>query len=224
MLGIYAFCAIVGIPLLLMMAFLGGDADVDFDGDLDLDLDFDADLDVDLDLDVDGIDGDIDLDTDMDLDDVDLTAEAVGSVAGDAFSGMLSVRSIIAGMAGFGSVGLIGIWTDVVFPVHVFAAAIAGVLLAYAASFGMAWLRANQSSSARGREAFEGNMAKVTVPVVPGGRGKITVAVEGRPTAMTASLFNEKAGQISVGDEVVVVEVTDAGTALVARLDELANE
>ncbi len=206
MLGVYAFCAIVGIPLLLLMAFAGGDADLDFDADVDFDLDLDADLDVDLDADLDA---------------------AVGGgsgLAGDALSDMLSVRALIFAMAAFGLIGLLATWTGVAFPIDVVLASVVALGFAFASSAAMAWLRRSESSSELRKTDVEGNVGKVTIPMTGAQRGKVTISVKGKPTAMTAQLFNNKAGGVEVGEEVVVVEVNDSGTALIARLDSLAND
>ena len=202
MLGVYAFCAIVGIPLLLLMAFAGGVADLDFDADVDFDLDLDADLDVDLDADL----GD-------------------GSgLAGDAFSDMLSVRAVIFAMAAFGLIGLLATWTGVVFPIDVVLASVVAFGFAFASSAAMAWLKRSETSSVLSKTDVEGNVGKVTVPMEGAGRGKVIISLKGKPTAMTAQLFNNKAGSVEVGERVVVVEVNESGTALIARLDSLAND
>lgn len=215
MLGVYIFCAIVGIPLVLMMAFLGGDTDFDFDADLDLDLDLDMDMDMDVDVDV---DVDPDLETGLDVGD--------GSgVLGDAFSGMLSVRAVFFALAGFGTGGLVGYWSGLPFVVHLTMAIVGGLAFAYASSFAMAWLKQNETNSEVRRVDLQGKAARVTVPVAVDQRGKVTLLVAGKPTQMTAKLFSEKGEQqLSVGDQVVVVEVDQSGTALIARLDSLANE
>lgn len=216
MFGVYVFCAIVGIPLVIMMAFLGGDTDLDFDADLDLDLDLDLDMDVDMDLDTD-VDVDSDVESGFDM-------AGSGSVVGDAFSGMLSVRGVLFAMAGFGAAGLAGFWSGAVLPVHLSMAIVGGLGFAYASSFAMAWLQRNETTSEVRKLDLEGRPARVTIPVADGRRGKVSVLVDGKPTQMTAQLYRGKTGQLSVGDQVVVVEVDEAGTALVARLDSLTNE
>lgn len=211
MFGVYIFCAIVGIPLVLMMAFLGGDTDFDFDADLDLDLDLDMDMDVDVDVDP-------DIETGLEVD-------GGGGVIGDAFSGMLSIRAVLFALAGFGTGGLVGYWSGLPLVVHLTMAIVGGLAFAYASSFAMAWLKQNETNSEVRRVDLQGKAARVTVPVALDRRGKVTLLVKGKPTQMTAKLFNEKGEQqLSVGDQVVVVEVDESGTALIARLDSLANE
>ncbi len=213
MFGLYVFCAIVGIPLVLMMAFLGGDTDFDFDADLDLDLDLDMDVDMDVDVDV-----DTDLETGFDV-------AGGGSAIADAFAGMLSIRAVFFALAGFGTGGLVGLWSGLALPVHLTMAIVGGLGFAYASSFAMAWIKQNETNSEVRRVDIQGKAARVTVPVAVDQRGKVTVLVAGKPTQMTAKLFSDKSGQeLSVGDQVVVVEVDESGTALIARLDSLANE
>ncbi len=217
MLGVYIFCAIVGIPLVLMMAFLGGDTDLDFDADLDLDLDLDMDVDLDMDMDVD-VDVDPDLETGLDI-------ASAGGVAGDAFTSMLSIRAAIFALAGFGTGGLVGYWSGLPLVVHVVMAIVAGLGFAFASSFALAWVKQNETNSEVRKIDLQGKAARVTVPVAHHQRGKVTLLVQGKPTQMTAKLFSEKGDQqLSVGDQVVVVEVDESGTALIARLDSLANE
>lgn len=213
MLGVYIFCAIVGIPLVLMMAFLGGDTDLDFDADLDLDLDLDLDMDLDVDVDVDP-----DLETGVDI-------ASAGGVAGDAFTSMLSIRAAIFALAGFGTGGLVGYWSGLPLVVHLTMAVVAGLGFAFASSFALAWLKQNETNSEVRKVDLQGKAARVTVPVAADQRGKVTLLVQGKPTQMTAKLFSQTGEQqLSVGDEVVVVEVDASGTALIARLDSLANE
>lgn len=208
MFGLYLFCAIVGIPLVLMMAFLGGDTDFDFDTDLDLDLDLDVDTDMDVDADFES----------------GLDVAGTGGVLGAAFSGMLSVRSALFALAGFGTAGLVGWWSGLAFPIHLVMAIVGGVGFAYASSFAMAWLKGNETNSEVRRVDLQGQTARVIVPVAVNQRGKVTMVVSGKPTQMTAKLFSSKGGELLVGDQVVVVEVDESGTALIARLDSLANE
>lgn len=211
MLGVYIFCAIVGIPLVLMMAFLGGDTDLDFDADLDLDLDMDMDVDVDVDVDP-------DLETGLDT-------VSTGGVAGDAFASMLSIRAAVFALAGFGTGGLVGYWSGLPLAVHLAMAIVAGLGFAFASSFALAWVKQNETNSEVRKTDLQGKAARVTVPVAVDQRGKVTLLVQGKPTQMTAKLFSERGEQqLSVGDQVVVVEVDESGTALIARLDSLANE
>ena len=63
------------------------------------------------------------------------------------------------------------------------------------------------------------------VPVGPGQKGRIAIQVGDRPIMMVARSFNEKnEDQLVVGDAVVIVDTDEDGTALIARLDDLANE
>lgn len=204
MFGLYLFCAIVGIPLVLMMAFLGSDTDLDFDTDLDLDVDPDVDVEADL--------------------EAGLDVSGAGGVVGAAFSGMLSVRSLVFALAGFGTAGLVGWWSGLAFPIHLIMAIVGGLGFSFASSFAMAWIKGNETNSEIRRVDLQGQAARVTVPVAVDRRGKVTLLVSGKPTQMTAELFSNKGEELLVGDQVVVVEVDGSGTALVARLDSLANE
>lgn len=196
MFGIYLFSAIVGVPLVAMMLVFG---DADFDGDVDVDIDADVDLDVDLD------------------------ADLAGGWFGDSVSGMLSIRSLVFFLAGFGAIGLVMgmVWGHAAVATAI-TAGIAGVAGAYTNSALTSWLKRNQVSGELSKDHLEGTAGRVSVPVEAGRKGKVTVEVEGRPVQLTAAQY--RSGDVlQVGDRVVVVELDEGGTALVARLDELTE-
>ncbi len=194
----YIFAAAIGWPLLAIMLFFGGDSDFDLDADVDLDLDLDMDA---------------DLDTDLDL--------AHGGF-GDVFTSMLSIRSLIFFAAFFGAAGLLfGIGSDSDLAVLILALGF-GVLGAFANGWLTTWLKRSTTSSIRTRRDIEGQAARVTVPLGADHKGQVAVMIEGQPVRMTAAPFRAR-DVFEVGDQVVVVELDERGTALIARLDELAH-
>lgn len=203
MMNAYIFAAAVGWPLLAIMLIFGGDTEFDLDADVDMDMDMD--IDVDMDADVDG--------------DFELSSGAFG----DVFTSMLSIRSIIFFAAFFGAAGLLfGIGSDSDTAVFILALAF-GVLGAFANGWLTTWLKRSTSSSMLGRQAYEGLAARVTVPLQEGVKGQVSVLIEGQPVRMTASPFKRQ-DVFEAGDQVVVVEMDERGTALIARLDKLVNE
>lgn len=201
--GAYIFAAAVGWPLLAIMLLFGGDTEFDLDADVDMDLDLDLDMDM-----------DADLDTDFDM--------SSGGF-GDVFTSMLSIRSLIFFAAFFGAAGLLfGIGNDSETAVLILALAF-GILGAFANGWLTTWLKRSTSSSMLGRRHFEGQAGRVTVPLKDGVKGQVSVLIDGQPVKMTAIPFRQK-DVFEAGDQVVVVELDDSGTALIARLDELANE
>jgi len=199
MFGIYIFSAIVGVPLVALMLFFG---DADFDGDVDLDADLDADFDA---------DGDLDLD-------------AAGGWLGGSLAGMLSVRSIVFFLAGFGALGLLmGLFWGYDAVATAMVASAGGLLGAYLNSALTGWLKRNQTSGEMRLGDIAGSAGTVSVPIEPGKKGKVTIDVDGRPIQMTARHFRGKADQLAVGESVVVVEFDERGTALIARLDDLSG-
>lgn len=200
MFGAYIFAAAVGWPLLAVMLVFGGDTEFDLDADVDLDLDMDMDMDADF-------DGDFDVS---------------GGGFGDVFTSMLSIRSIIFFAAFFGAAGLLfSLASDADSVVFLLALAF-GVLGAFANGWLTTWLKKSTSSSMLGRRDIEGQAAKVTVPLTEGHKGQVSVLIDGQPVKMTAMPFREK-DVFEAGDQVVVVEMDEQGTALIARLDELAH-
>ena len=204
MMNAYIFAAAVGWPLLGIMLLFGGDTE--FDLDADVDVDFDMDMDVDMDMDAD-LDGDFDVS---------------GGAFGDVFSSMLSIRSIIFFAAFFGAAGLLfSIGSDSDTAVFILALAF-GVLGAFANGWLTNWLKRSTSTSMLGRRAFEGQAGRVTVPLREGAKGQVSVLIDGQPVKMTAIPFKQNE-VFEAGDQVVVVEMDERGTALIARLDELAH-
>ena len=204
MMNAYIFAAAVGWPLLIIMLVFGGDTEFDLDADVDLDIDMDMDMDVDMDADLDG--------------DFELSSGAFG----DVFTSMLSIRSIVFFAAFFGAAGLLfGIGSDSDTAVLILALAF-GVSGAFANGWLTTWLKRSTTSSMLGLRAYEGHAARVTVPLSDGVKGQVSVLIDGQPVKMTAMPFKRK-DVFEAGDQVVVVEMDERGTALIARLDELAH-
>lgn len=211
MFEVYLFCTIVGWSMVALMLIFGGQSD--FDLDADMDLDFDADV---------GVDADLDMDADVDSIDLDLQG-GWGSALGETLIGVLSFRSILFFMAGFGATGLAlgAVWGSLAaLPWSVGV----GFLAAYFNSWLMRWIKSGGGSSAVTRSDMTGAPGHVIIPVEPGARGKVAIEVEGQPIYVVARHFNERtASQLTVGEKIVIVDMDDRGTALIARLDELSH-
>ena len=221
LLGIYAFCAIVGLAMVFLMLLFGGQSDFDLDADMDLDLDMDMDVDMDIDMDM---DMDVDMDVDIDGAELDLDVEGGwGGAVGETLMGILSFRSMLFFMAGFGATGLALnlVWNAVAalpWAVGV------GFVGAYFNSWLMRWIKSASGSSVVTRADMTGSAGRVVIPVEPGARGKVAIEMDGQPYYVVARHFNERtASQLTVGDQIVIVDMDEKGTALIARLDELSQ-
>lgn len=213
MFEVYLFCTIVGWSMVALMLVFGGQSD--FDLDADVDLDFDADV---------AVDADLDIDTDLDVDsvDVDLHAGWAGGL-GETLIGILSFRSVLFFLAGFGATGLAlgAIWNSIAALPWAIGVGFVG---AYFNSWLMRWIKSGGGSSAVGRAEMTGAPGHVVVPVEPGARGKVAIEVDGQPIYVVARHFNERtASQLTVGEKIVIVDMDERGTALIARLDELSH-
>ena len=211
--GLYITSAIVGWVLVGLMVAFGGDTGMDVDTDIDLDVDLDLDLDLDLDVEFESPDG-------LDVSGVGSTLDSFGEIV----LGMLSIRSMLFFAAGFGGAGLLATWmSGSSFAALPFAIA-AGVIGSYANSALMKWMRGSELDSQLQKSDIAGSSGKVVVPVGPGQKGRIAIQIGDRPIMMVAQSYNDKSGdQLAVGDSVVIIDTDERGTALVARLDDLAN-
>lgn len=212
--SIYVASAIIGWVLVGLMVVFGGDSGLDVDTDVDLDLDMDLDMDMDMDLDV-----------DMDMDSPGVEFDGVFDSVGDVFLGMLSIRSMLFAAASFGAVGLLGTWLLGTSIVALPFAVGAGLVGSFANSILMKWLRGSDLDSQMEASDIAGALGKVVVPVGPGQKGRVAIQIGDRPIMMAARSFNERVGdRLVVGDAIVIVDTDEQGTALIARLDDLANE
>jgi hypothetical protein len=81
------------------------------------------------------------------------------------------------------------------------------------------YLRRTDSSEVASDRALVGQLARVTLPVGPGGIGKVELTFGGQRVELLARPFGTGSGEpapIENGSEVVIVDMT-AGTALVSR-------
>jgi hypothetical protein len=81
------------------------------------------------------------------------------------------------------------------------------------------YLRRTDSSEVASDRSLVGQLARVTLPVGPGGIGKIELSYGGQRVELLARPFESEPGEfqpIENGSEVVIVDMS-AGTALVSR-------
>lgn len=224
--NIYLISALVGWPFILLFIFFGGaDADADVDLDLDADLDFDTDVDLDFDTDA---DFDLDLDADIDADvDADFDASgfsAFGEGIADFVGSLLSFRSAVFGAAFFGTTGFLLGLVDTNALVTLIAAIALGAAAWIGNSMLWRWLKKNMVGSTLTNRQIQGSTGKVVLPIDQAAKGRVALDIGGQPIYYVAKPFHKDHGdQFAVGDEIVVIEVQE-GTALVARLDSLAEE
>ncbi len=214
--NIYLISALVGWPFILLFIFFGG-ADADADVELDVDLDLDADVDFDTDL---------DFDADLDADAVDIgdIASSAGSGVADFVGSLLSFRSAVFGAAFFGTTGFLLGLVDTNALVTLIAAIGVGAAAWVGNSLLWRWLKNNMVGSTLTNRQIQGSTGKVVLPIESEAKGRVALDVGGQPVYYVAKPFHHDRGdQFAVGDEVVVIEVQE-GTALVARLDSLAEE
>jgi membrane protein implicated in regulation of membrane protease activity len=191
MFSVYLFAALVGWPFVLFFLF--------FSADMDADADFDADFDVDADVDV----------------DTGLVGSAGAGVA-DAVLSIFSFRALVFLFAFFGVTGLIlrGLGVGAFFT---FILAVAmGLFAGYLHARLYAYLKRSSTGGMTTIADLRGSRAKVIVPIVENGKGRIEVDVDGQPVYVTARAFG--GGSYEKGERVVVVEIDD-GTALVGHLN-----
>lgn len=210
--NIYLISALVGWPFILLFIFFGG-ADADADVDMDLDTDVDVDFDT---------DADFELDTDADVDASGFAA--MGAGVADFVGSLLSFRSAVFGAAFFGTTGLLLGLVESNALVTLIAAIAVGAAAWVGNSMLWRWLKTNMVGSSLTNRQIQGTTGKVVLPIDAAAKGRVALDVGGQPVYYVAKPFHKDRGdQFAVGDEVVVIEVQE-GTALVARLDSLAEE
>lgn len=191
MFSVYLFATLVGWPFVLFFLFFSADVDAD----ADFDADFDADVDVDADASIVG---------------------SAGAGVADAVLSIFSFRAMVFLLAFFGVTGLIlrglGVGSFFTFVLAVAMGLFAGYL--HARLF--AYLKRSSVGGMTTDSDLRGSRAKVVVPILENGRGRIEVDVDGQPVYLTAKAFG--GGTYEKGERVVVVEIDD-GTALVGHLN-----
>jgi len=152
-------------------------------------------------------DGD-DVDPDVDVDDLD---------GGDGLS-FLSIRGIAAFFTLFGLVGAGGTtsgWSGGITAISAFSS---GFLIMLFIALAMRWFRRQQSSGHLRPENALGKTARVylRIPARNGGKGKITVSVQGRSLELEAVT---KGPELSTGSTCRVVSMITEDTFEVASLE-----
>lgn len=199
MMPVYIFCAVLGIPLVLLFAFGGSDAD----GGLELDGGIDADLGA-------------DVGADLDLADVD----ASGSV-GDATAlfRRIPVSSYAMFLAFFGGVGVVTTWLGGAAVSTLILAAVLGVLAGFINTAMFSYLRNTDSDSQLTDRQIEGRVATVSVPIDAGKRGRVWFDTGDERVQLTAGSVDELPSQaFDRGEQVVIVEMNN-GIAKVMPVD-----
>jgi membrane protein implicated in regulation of membrane protease activity len=193
MLSAYIFSLVLGGGLLLF-SLLAGDADSDVDVDLDVDIDVDLDLDV---------------DTGADLD------HGAHVAAGK----LLSFRSLIYTVFGFGATGTL--LTYMGFPALATAATavVGGVLSGALVTTVFNYLRRTDSGAHPGDAGFIGLPAKVVLPLSAGSAGAILVERGGRRIRLRALPHAAAEGDPDEWTRVVVVDL-EGGIARVTPVKE----
>ena len=192
MFGVYIFCAVIGIPLLLLFASGGGDVE----GEIGFDADFDADLGADIDFD--GADG------------------GVGDVSALR---RIPVSSYTSFLAFFGGVGVVSSLVGVGATATLILAIVLGIFAAGVNTAAFSLLRKGESDSSLSDKQLEGRIAVVSVPIEAGKRGRVTLDTGGERLQLTAgSIESMPDTGFGRGDEVVIVSV-DGGIARVMAVD-----
>ena len=193
MFGVYVFCAIIGIPLVLLSAFGGGDVEGEIGG-----FDFDADADIGTDLDFDGGD------------------TGVGDISALRRIPITSYASLLAF---FGGVGVVSTWLSVGAATTLILAVVLGVLAAVINTALFAVVRNNETDSQLLDSQLEGKIATVSVPFEQGRRGRVVIDTGGERVQLTAgSADSDPMMSFGQGQEVLIVEVA-SGIAKVMPLD-----
>ena len=148
MFGVYVFCAVVGIPLLLLFAAGGGDVEGEIGG-----------FDVDVDADVGGFDLDADVGSDVDVSGVDSGFGDVSALR------RIPISSYVSAIAFFGGVGVVSTLLDVGATTTLVMAIVLGMVAAVVNTAFFRFLRASQSDSQLTDRQIEGRIATVSVPI-----------------------------------------------------------
>lgn len=161
LMGLYTIALIVGGGLVVFSAITGSDADsdvgdVDFGGDVDIDVAADA---------------------DVDLGDVELGADA-GESSAFELSDWLSLRFLIYFAAMFGLTGtVLTVAGDLSRMTTLIASVVCGAIIGQFVHQMMRWLVKGSSNSSTAHHDYVNRIARVTVPIAPGGRGEVAIRI-----------------------------------------------
>ncbi len=138
---------------------------------------------------------------------------------GDVFS-VIPISSLAMLATFFGATGLVSRAVGAGTAVTLLVALVVGVAAAAMNSAAFAYLRRSEASSEVSDREIEGTIARVSLPVSSGQRGRIVLTVAGARTQMTAAPIGPTDADeaIEAGARVIIVRV-DGGVALVTRLD-----
>lgn len=198
MMPLYIFCACLGIPLLALFAFGGGDGEAELDS---------AGFDVDGDLDA-GTDIDVGADTDL---------GGVGDFT--AFWRRVPVSSYMFFLSFFGTGGILGNLFGLGFAATLTLAIIAGLVSGFVNTALFSFLRNTEYDSRLTDSQIEGRLATVSVPIELGKRGRVWIDTGEERVQLTAGSVDDL-GDVSFqrGEEVVIVSM-DNGVAKVMAVD-----
>ncbi len=200
MFGVYVFCAVVGVPLLLLLVAGGGDVEGEIGG-------FDVDADV----------GGLDLGGDVGSD-VDFAGADSGF--GDASAlRRIPMSSYVSAIAFFGGVGVVSTLLDVGATTTLVMAIVLGLLAGFVNTALFGFLRNSQTDSQLSDRQIEGRIATVSVPIEHGRRGRVWIDTGGERLQLTAgSVDNMSEVNFGRGEQVVIVRM-DSGVAQVMAVD-----
>jgi hypothetical protein len=213
MMTLYLVALLAGGTLLALTLVLGAIADADHDGDVDFDHDVGADVDFDADVDVD-VDADVHVDAHVDHD--------LGGI--DAVLGWLPITSIrfwtyfSAFFGGTGAaltgLGLLGSQA-IIAPIS--------VGMGWTAGFSVVRiirsLRKNETSSSLGPRDYMGATGVVTIKIAKGETGQIRLKLKDRFVEVMAETEDEE--PLASKAKVLIYNVTDDGTVMVTKADQL---
>ena len=191
MMPLYIFCAVLGIPLVLLFAFGGSDVDggVELDGGLDFG-------------------GDVELGGDADFDIGDTTARYR----------RIPVSSYAMLLAFFGGAGVISTWVGVGSAATLILAVVIGVLAAFTNTALFSYLRNTDSDSQLTDRQIEGRVATVSVPIEADKRGRVWFDTGSERVQLTAGSVDAVATSLGRGEQVVIVSMSN-GVAQVMPID-----
>lgn len=156
------------------------------------------------------LEGDVDVDADMDVD-MDVDGDALSH--GGGIAQFFSLRAAINALFGFGAAGALlhAIWGG---GQPILTAAIAGgtgVASGALISSVFGYLKRTESGALRGEESFVGLTGEVSLEIVPGSRGSVTVRRGDRRVRIRAQVADtyQRAEALGAGQPVVVVEMKD---------------
>ncbi len=194
MFGVYLFCAVVGIPLLALLAFGGGDVE----GEL-------------------GIGGDVDFDADIGGD-VDVSG-ASGGFGDISWRRRIPASSYVSFVAFFGGVGVVSSTLGVAAVTTLILAVVLGIFAAGVNTALFSVLRNSETDSSMTDKQLEGRIAVVSVPIEGGKRGRVTLDTGGERLQLTAGAADNMPDlSFERGDEVLIVNV-EGGVARVVAVD-----